>query len=155
MNLKLEYEKDFHQWIERHIQMLRESRFDELDVDHLIDELEGMAERDRRELTNRFIPLLAHLLKWQYQYKYLQDRWGTFTGGSWQGTITEQRTRITDLLADIPSLKRNLKDIVAHAYPKAVKIAIRETKLPQSTFPSECPYTLEQLLDDDFYPESK
>jgi len=32
-------------------------------------------------------------------------------------------------------------------------LAIKETRLPAATFPSECPYTVEQLLNDDFYPQ--
>ena len=42
MNLKLEYEQDFQQWIEHHIALLREGRLQEIDVGHLIEELEGM-----------------------------------------------------------------------------------------------------------------
>ncbi len=152
-HLATEYEHDFHVWIQKHIALLKQGKFNELDVDHLIDELESMAGRDKRELVNRFIPLIAHLLKWQHQYKQLQDRWVTFTGGSWRGTITEQRTRIADLLEEIPSLQNGLPDIVIIAYPKAVEIAVDETGLPKSTFPKDCPYTLEQLLDRTFYPD--
>jgi Domain of unknown function DUF29 len=154
MNWKLEYEQDFHQWIEHHITLLRDGRLNEIDVEHLIEELEGMAGRDRNELVSRLKILIAHLLKWQFQLQQLSERWKEFDGRSWQRSIIEQRSEIADQLENIPSLKNNLNELVALAYPKAVKLSMKETKLPSSTFPHDCPYTIEQLLNDDFYPES-
>jgi hypothetical protein len=152
-NLVAEYEQDFDAWIQQHINLLKQGRVEEIDVDHLIEELEDMGKSNRRELVNRFIPLIAHLLKWQYQYKQLQDQWVTFTGGSWRGTITEQRTKTTKLLKQSPSLNGKLPEAILDAYPDALKVAMSETGLPKSTFPNSCPYTIEQLLDEDFYPE--
>jgi hypothetical protein len=154
MNWKLEYEQDFHQWIEHHIALLRDGRLNEIDVEHLIEELEGMAGRDRNELVSRLKILIAHLLKWQFQLQQLSERWKEFDGRSWQRSIIEQRSEIADQLENIPSLKNNLNELVALAYPKAVKLSVKETKLPSLTFPRDCPYTIEQLLNDDFYPVS-
>jgi len=154
MNWKLEYEQDFHQWIEHHITLLRDGRLNEIDVEHLIEELEGMAGRDRNELVSRLKILIAHLLMWQFQLQQLSERWKEFDGRSWQRSIIEQRSEIVDQLENIPSLKNHLNELVALAYPKAVKLSVKETKLPSSTFPRDCPYTIEQLLNDDFYPES-
>jgi len=153
MSLKLEYEQDFHQWIEHHIALLKEKRFEEIDLEHLIDELESMSKSDLRELRNRFVILIAHLLKWEYQLNQLQERWEAFTGKSWKDTIIEQRYHLVDLLEENPSFERFLADTIVTAHPKALKIAIKETGLPKSVFPNECPYTIEQLLDEDFYPE--
>lgn len=152
-NLATEYERDFNLWIQQHIALLKQGRVNEIDIEHLIEELENMGKSNRRELINCFVPLIAHLLKWQYQYKQLQERWGSFTSGSWKGTITEQRTNIIDILADIPSFKGYLDEAVTIAYPKAVKIAVNETGLSKAIFPNACPYTIEQLLDEDFYPD--
>jgi len=155
MSLALEYERDFDAWIQQHIALLKQGRVNEIDVKHLIEELEDMGKNHRRELANRFIPLIAHLLKWEYQYSQLQDRWGSFTGGSWKGTITVQRTKIAKLLKQNPSLSSELQNAMSEAYPDAIKTAINETNLPKSTFPESCPYTIEQLLDEDFYPDPK
>ena len=151
--LVAEYEKDFDAWIQEHINLLKQGKVEEIDVDHLIEELEDMGKSNQRELVNRFIPLIAHLLKWQYQYRQLQDQWVTFTGGSWRGTITEQRTKLTKLLKQSPSLKNKLPQSILDAYPDALKVAVSETGFPKSTFPESCPYTIEQLLDEDFYPD--
>jgi len=155
MNLKTEYEQDFHRWIEYHIALLKEGRFNEIDVEHLIEELEDMGKSNLRELRSRLVVLIAHLLKWEYQLKQLQNQWEHYTGKSWKGTIIVQRNHIIKLLKDNPSLKRFFLEAMTDAYPDALESAIEETGLPELIFPSECPYTIEQLLDKKFYPESK
>ena len=150
----LAYEDDIHVWTLSQIEWLRQGQWGNLDIQHLIEELESMAGRDRRELESHFIILIAHLLKWEYQFHQLTDRWHSWQGGSWQGTIIEQRAQLAKLLRKVPSLKRYLVEAVAEAYPDAVNIAVKETKLSRSTFPLSCPYTIEQLLDEDFWPAS-
>ncbi len=150
--LSLTYEQDFSGWINQHIALLKTSRFQELDIDHLIEELEGMAIRDRNELVSHLKILIAHLLKWQFQLKQLSERWEEFKGSSWRSSIIEQRSEIRDQLENNLSLKRQLTEAVAKAYPKAVSLAVKETGLVAKTFPKECPYLIEQLLEDDFYP---
>jgi hypothetical protein len=152
-NTKL-YENDFNAWIAQQIFLLKAGKTNEIDTEHLIEELEDMGKSHLRELENRFIVLIAHLLKWQYQYQQLQDQWKTFTGGSWRGSIVEQRTKTAKLLKQNPSLKKELNHAIATAYPDALEIAIDETGLPESCFPKTCPYLVEQLLDKQFYPET-
>jgi len=146
------YEKDFYHWIQHHIDLLKQGKFAEIDVELLIDELESMVKRDRHELVSHLIILIAHLLKWQFQLKQLTEQWQTFQGSSWRASIIEQRMQIERQLELSPSLKPYLTEAISQAYPKAVKIATQETGLPKTTFPESCPYQLEQLLDDNFYP---
>jgi hypothetical protein len=153
-DLTLSYEKDYHQWIEQHIQLLKTGQWQELDTVHLIEELEGMANRDKHALISHFKILILHLLKWEFQRADLHDRWEEFTGKSWRNTIIEQRSEIQDLLEQIPSLKNALNDSIIRAYPKAVLLAAKETGLDKNHFPTHCPYTVEQILDDDFYPQA-
>ena len=145
MNIKALYEQDFHSWIQQHILFLKENKFAEMDIHHLVEELESMAKTDKRELVNRLIILIAHLLKWQYQ--------PTMQSKSWKASIIEQRAQIEYLLEDVPSLAPYMKDAINKAHPRAVKVAINETGLPSSVFPKTCPYTIEELLDDNYYPE--
>ena len=146
MNIQALYETDFNSWIQENILLLKQSRFNEIDADHLIEELEDMAKKDRRELMSRFIVLIAHLLKWQYQ--------ATHRSNSWRSSIDENRVQIEVLLDDVPSLKADFSDAIKDAYQKAVKLAAKETGLKQSNFPVNCSYTEQQLLNEDFYPES-
>ena len=142
--LALEYEQDFQGWINQHITLLKTGKVNELDVEHLIAELEDMGKSNVRELESRFVILIAHLLKWQFQV----DK----QNSGWRGSIIEQRVQILRLLRKIPSLKRELPNAVSDAYTDALCLAIDETGLPKKTFPLACPYSLEQLLDKTFYP---
>jgi hypothetical protein len=146
MNTTLLYEQDFYSWIQQHIVLLKEARFNELDINHLVEELEDMGKSNKRELESRFIILIAHLLKWQYQVEMRSN--------SWRCSIIEQRVSINYLLKKVPSLKNAISESIVEAYPDAVEIAVAETKLPISTFPTECNYAKESLLNSEFYPES-
>jgi hypothetical protein len=154
MNLKTEYERDFDAWLYQHVQLLKQGRLAELDVEHLIEELEDLSKDRKSERVSRFIVLIAHLLKWQFQFRQLATQWQEFEGKSWRKTIIEQRLQIGYKLEDNPSFKRYLPEAVAKAYPKAVAYAVEETGMNPSLFPVECPFTLSQLLDKSFYPES-
>jgi hypothetical protein len=70
----------------------------------------------------------------------------------WQNSIDEQRMQIAKQLEDSLSLKPFLAEAIAKAYLDAVKLASRETRLSLNIFPPVCPYSLEQLRDEDFYP---
>jgi len=145
--LSLEYEQDFPGWINQHIAWLKAGQFHQL-----IEELEGMANRDRNELVSHLKILMAHLLKWQFQLKQLSERWEEFKGSSWRTSMVEQRSEIQDQLENNPSLKSHLTEAMTKAYPKAVLLAVKETGLPMKIFPKDSPYSITQLLDDDFYP---
>ena len=125
--------------------MLKEGQTDKLDIDHLVEELEDMSKSNFRELENCLLILIAHLLKWQFQPKR--------QSGSWRGSIIEQRVRLTRLLKQMPSLQVQLGNAVIDVYSDSIILASKETKLSKSIFPYDCPYSLTQLLDDDFYPK--
>jgi hypothetical protein len=140
------YDQDFHAWTQEQAAMLRAGRFTELDIEHLAEELDSMGARERRELTNRLAVLLAHLLKWQHQ----PER----RGNSWRLTVEVQRLDLQDLLNQNPSLRPQLSDRMRDAYRKAVLLAAQETGIPKGRFTAECPYTQEQVMNGEFWPEN-
>jgi hypothetical protein len=87
---------------------------------------------------------LVHLLKWQVQS-------GRRKGG-WRGTIVEQRARLERRLRRSPSLARHPSKVLAAEYKIARIVAADETGLPDKTFPLTCPWTVEQVLDEGFWP---
>ena len=138
------HDRDFYTWTHQQADLLREGRFNELDANHLIEELESMGARERRELGNRLAILLAHLLKWQFQ----PER----SGNSWRRTIKIQRIDINELLADNPGLTSELDEILTKAYQKARLLAADETQLDEAAFPIESPFKLREVLDLEFLP---
>lgn len=139
-----DYEQDLAMWYTRQAELLRKRRFDELDLDNLIEELEVAVKNLRRELASRLEVLIMHLLKCQFQH----DR----ISGSWLGTLGEQRSEIEKLLEDNPSLAPGVMEVAAKVYQRAARRAATDTRLPPATFPVANPYSREQLLDDGFVP---
>jgi hypothetical protein len=148
------YDADYCAWAQRNAELLRSGCYAELDIEHLIAELMGMGKSERDELENRLVILLAHLLKWQYQYQTLSERWREFKGDSWRATIIEQRERIQKRLKKSPGLKSQLATIIVDAYADAVQLASKETRFAVTVFPEQCPYHSTQIIDEDYYPVS-
>ena len=153
-NPKTLYDIDYAAWASFQGECLRAGRYADLDVEHLLEELSDMGKSERRELESRLMILIAHLLKWEYQYHALSERWREFRGESWRDTIVEQRKQLAVLLRQSPGLKSLLPETIRSAYPDALDLASRETRLQPETFPARCPYSAEQLLGDDFFPLS-
>jgi hypothetical protein len=138
------YDDDFFAWTMQQADLLREGALSEIDVANLAEEIEDMGKSLRRELRNRMVVLLAHLLKWQCQPNHRSR--------SWSGTAREQRRQINDLLAESASLRPVLAQELAPLYSAARGKAADETGFPETTFPADCPFTLAQILAQDFLP---
>lgn len=139
------YNADFAQWIAQATGLLRQGKFDELDIEHLIEEVEDWGKRDRRALCSNLEIVLLHLLKWQFQPEQ--------RSASWRGSIREHRRRISRILKDSPSLNAYLLQEYEDCYAGARLQAADETGLSINIFPEMCPYTIEATLDAEFLPE--
>ena len=138
------YETDLYAWSQQQVALLRAEDFAEVDWHHLIEEIDSLGISQLREVENRLIKLIMHLLKWQFQREKRQ------TGRSWYLTITHQRVKLERALEKTPTLSARLPEIIHDVYPSAVRLAAAETELPRTTFPAACPYTPMQILDDEF-----
>ncbi|XWK90998.1 MAG: DUF29 domain-containing protein [Phormidium sp.] len=138
------YETDFYAWTQEQAKLLQEGVWESLDIINLVDEIESLGKQVRQELRNRLGVLLGHLLKWEFQPNKRSR--------SWFLTLREQRRRILEHLDENPSLKPYLPEALQKAYKDGLDLAIRETFLPDEEFPSECLYSIEQVLDATFFP---
>ncbi|WP_246329347.1 DUF29 domain-containing protein [Chthonobacter rhizosphaerae] len=140
-----DYEDDVHAWLLEQAELLRQRRFDEVDLPNVIEELESMGSEIRHALGSSYRLLIAHLLKWQVQPQ--------LRSASWEITIGRERANIDQRESRNPSLKANARTIVADVYRHAVKEASIETGLPRTAFPPECPWSVDPLRDEDYLPE--
>lgn len=138
------YQEDYYGWLQDNAQLIREKRFSEIDAENIVEELESMGKSEKRELSNRLTILLMHLLKWQYQTVKHST--------SWRNTIAVQRIDIRELLEDSPSLRNEILDKIEIAYEKAKLAAEIETGIEKQKFPADCPFSFEQILDEEFLP---
>ena len=139
------YDVDIVAWSEEQARLLRSGRLDALDVEHIAEEIEDMGKSEQRELASRMAVFLAHLLKWQYQHER--------RGNSWRRTIVAQRKEIEYHLAEAPSSKTKLDDprwfdVVS---AKALAQAVSETGM--DVFPEVCPWSADEVLGMEFWPE--
>ena len=140
------YETDFHAWTARTAALLRRRRFEAIDVEHAAEEIEDMGKRELKELNSRMRVLLLHLLKWQLQPRKRPR--------SWAATIVE-RHAIADDLEQSPSLRQRVGDSLPESYRRAVQRAAIETGMAYRRFPARCPYSLEQILNENYLPEQR
>jgi len=138
------YDRDFFEWTVRNAELLRAGRLTEADIDHIAEEIEDMGKSQQREMWSRQEVLLKHLLKWRLQPEKRSR--------SWRATINTQRRRISRLLGQMPTLRGTLDQSLAQIYADAVSGAADETGLLKKCFPETCPFTIDQLLDEEFFP---
>lgn len=66
MKLKELYEVDDSLWLEETIKLLKNKKFQELDLDNLIEELESLAKRDKLAMASLLEQIIRHLLLLEY-----------------------------------------------------------------------------------------
>jgi len=140
------YDADTALWAEEQAQLLRRraelTNSDELDWVHLAEEIEGVVASEKREVRSRLALIIQHLLKWQYQ-PALRSR-------SWETTLHVQRRDLLAVLTDSPSLRPFAASVLAAAFVHGRHDAEQETGLLH--LPADCPWTLDQVLDQVFLP---
>ena len=139
------YDEDFFAWTMETARLLRAGLLSKVDIEHVAEEIEDMGKSERRELLSRLTVLLLHLLKWKWQ----PEKRST----SWQSTMDSQRAELVELFEDSPSLRRAVEEGLPKVYRNAIRRAGIETGLPTATFPPQCPFTPDQILNEDFLPE--
>ena len=139
------YDRDFYAWSREQAELLRAGKLAEADIEHIAEEIDSMGRTEKRELISRLSVLLLHLLKWRHQPGK--------RGPSWEASISNQRDALADHLDDNPSLKPLLPQALASAYRSARRDAVAETGLAKSAFPETSPWPVDEVLDDEFWPE--
>jgi hypothetical protein len=136
------YDHDLYDWTQKQADALRRRAAKEVDWDNLAEEIDTLGRSQKREIRSRLDVLLAHLIKWQYQ--------PTGRCPSWRASIREARREIELVLEDSPSLRSFPAEAMAKAYHGGLATASDETGLPY--LPAECPWTIEQVLQEDWLP---
>ena len=141
------YDQDYYLWLRTTINQLRTGQFSAVDLDNLLEELEDMGRSQKRAIKSLLIKLLEHLLKlkcWDTERERNQ--------GHWKGEIRTFRRQIKDELKDSPSLKPYILEIFEVCYQEARKEASDRTQLIIDFFPLIPIGSLEQILDENWFP---
>ncbi len=140
---KILYETDYNQWVNETVQQLRERKFDGVDWDNLIEEIEDMGKSQKRALESFLTRLVEHLLKLSY-WESEKER----NSNHWKSEIVNFRYQIHKRLKESPSLRPELESIYAEIFPVAIKSVSQLFPLEKDAYIS-----LEKTLDNDWFPE--
>jgi hypothetical protein len=138
------YRKDFYVWALEQADRLRAKRFDALDLDNLIEEVEGLADVKRSAVLNNARVIMEHLLK-------LQHSPATDPRKGWRASTVEHRARLEVELT--PRLRQILDEERPRIYGiarRAAEVALRDhgEQAAADALPTTCPYTLDQITGD-------
>jgi hypothetical protein len=145
------YDTDVLLWSERQAALLRRRAAGELinepelDWLNLAEEIESVGANQKREARSRLALIIQHLLKWRYQPEYRSR--------SWRATLYVQRRDLKALMEDSPSLRPFAERILFTAFAQGRQAAEMETGVLGIT--DVCPWTLEQIIADDFFPDGE
>ena len=132
------YDADYAAWLDAQIEALRDRRFDELDLEHLIDEVNDLGISSFNGFVSALRIVLLHMLKWDVQEDYRSR--------GWANSIKEHRECVEDVLEQSPSYRSRIDAALAKAYRQARVEAALETRLPLRSFPASNPFTFDQIM---------
>ena len=138
------YEIDNEKWLQQTLQMLKEKQLESLDIEHLIEELEELSRRDKKTVERFLEQIIRHLLLLQYwtaEEQYNQNHW--------RAEIMSFRNQINEDITQ--NLYNYLQENQEKIYEKALKYVKQKTGMVVN-FPENCPYSLEQILNENWYP---
>jgi len=142
------YEVDSYAWTRSQVDLLRAGRFDSLDVENIIEEIESLGSEQVHAVESHLIKAAVHLLKLAVS-EDVDPRAG------WINTVNEQRRQIKRRLRKSPSLRRQVADLIVEAWPDIVDETCdglrREAEQAHARlYPM---FSDHQILDPDFFPD--
>ena len=142
-NLQSLYEIDDSLWLEETIILLKEQRFQDLDTDNLIEELEALGRRDKNAVASLLEQIIRHLLLLQYWTEEYERN-----ENYWKAEIIGFRNQIERLLTK--NLKNYLNSELDKIYQGSFRYVQQKTSF-KVDFPPSCPYSLAQVLDENYF----
>jgi hypothetical protein len=142
------YDDDFYAWTQYQAEVLRNlrTRDNRFDREHVAEEIEDLGKSERDAVRSQVRRILEHFLKLAYS-RAADPRYG------WMGSILDARAVLEDKIS--PTLRRDIEETLPRLYQRArraVELSFKE-HWENPSLPAECPYTTDQLLTDDWYPE--
>jgi hypothetical protein len=138
------YESDFYAWAKAQAELLRTGRLDELDVEHLVEEIEDLGNSLHRGARSRLRTIIEHLLK--LEHSPAQD-----PRGGWYDEVLVQRRDLEDELT--PSISAKVMGELPKLYERSRRDAAQSLRkhgeqAAAEALPATCPYSFEQITGD-------
>lgn len=140
------YEQDYPEWLDITLNQLQNRDLENIDWEHLIEEITALGNEQRRKVESYLLRLLIHLLL--YDYWQSEKDW---SARGWEKEIDNFRLEL-DLLLESKVLDNHCQKIIDKIYIKARNNAIRKSQLSPEIFPETCPYSLTEILNPEWLP---
>lgn len=137
------YEVDDHLWLEETIKLLRAGNFSALDLENLIEELEFLGKSQRLKAASLLEQIIRHLLMLQYWETELEQN-----SNHWQAEVFNFRNQLNQHLTT--TLRNHIQTQLNKIYQRARKYITLKSGGKINEMPLDCPYSLEELLDEDY-----
>ena len=144
------YSQDYYAWVKEQIRLLYLQQSDQLDLEHLPDELDTLAWLTQKEIETNLEIICNHLLKYKYAREYLNDE---PCCSSWRSALWMARDNIASELEKSPSLQDYPAEELDFQYEMATNHVYQEIELPDVTLPQNCPWTIDQVLSEGWLPD--
>jgi hypothetical protein len=141
-----DYDTDFYGWTQQQAAALRAKDWAALDLAHLAEEVEDVGNSVRFALERQLVRLLLHLLKLTHDPATRPRR-------GWRVTVAGAREEVAKRATG--ALQHHPARYLPDAYRQARRQAALALDRPLTTFPEACPWTVEQALDEDYWPEDQ
>ena len=135
-------ELEYDCWLEEQIKLLNQRKFEYLDVDNLIEELEALGRAEKSAVKSLVYQIILHFLLidyWKEESEYNRNHW--------LAEVDAFQLQLEDRLTT--NLSIFAQDNLPRLYAKARKNAVRKSRLSADRFPASCPYTLEDIQNRD------
>ena len=144
LDLNTLYEQEYDQWLEETVKILKNRQLDQLDYDNLIEELETLGRSEKNAVKSLLLQVIIHLLLLQFWTEEKERN-----SNHWSAEIITFRVQLEDRLTT--NLRNYLRSELDKIYQNACLIVNNKVQL--TNLPDRCPYSLEELLQKDWFPE--
>lgn len=136
--MKTLHETDFAKWLEEQTSLLKQKRFNELDIEHLIEEMEDLGGSEKSAIESHLTIIMMHMIKQQMQPERASK--------SWDDSIVNGRVQINKILKRNPSMRNYLHSVYHECFKDAVKYASKEMGKDLKAILPGCSWNLKDIL---------
>ena len=144
------YQDDFYAWTQYQAAVVREMPVTDIgfDREHVAEEIEALGRSERDAVRHQIRLIIAHIL-------LLTNSPIKLPRSEWQDAIDDARQIVSDKMT--ASLRRETENILAKLYTDGrnraeLTLHAQGARNTAAELPFVCPYTLDQLLLQDWYP---
>ena len=140
------YERQHQNWLDRQVRLIKSGQVNEIDFENIAQELEDMGNEAEAAVTSFMRQIMIHLCK----LEFVKDQ---MPASHWRAEVANFRAELDDRIVNRFTNEDKINQIYEKAWKKVPSILVHLLSRDEhDRIPDACPYSLEQLRDDGFFP---